>query len=51
MAENHCWHDFVAGAVVGGLIGAGIALLFAPASGKEELSPEPEDLMRVVLQD
>jgi len=35
MAENKNMETFLAGLLIGGVIGAGIALLFAPASGKE----------------
>ena len=35
MAENHGAESFLAGFLIGGVIGAGLALLFAPASGKE----------------
>ena len=35
MAENACSGDFVAGVLVGALVGAAAALLFAPQSGEE----------------
>lgn len=35
MADNHGAESFLAGFLIGGVIGAGLALLFAPASGKE----------------
>jgi gas vesicle protein len=35
MAENKCAGDFVAGFMVGALVGAAAALLFAPMSGEE----------------
>ncbi len=35
MAENRGAESFLAGFLIGGMIGAGLALLFAPASGKE----------------
>ncbi len=35
MAENKCAGDFLAGFVVGALVGAATALLFAPMSGEE----------------
>ena len=35
MAENTGVESFLAGFLIGGVIGAGVALLFAPASGKE----------------
>ncbi|RKZ34691.1 YtxH domain-containing protein [bacterium] len=35
MANNHSGESFLAGFLIGGIIGAGVALLFAPASGKE----------------
>jgi gas vesicle protein len=35
MAENKCAGDFLAGFMVGALVGAAAALLFAPMSGEE----------------
>jgi gas vesicle protein len=35
MADNACAGDFLAGVVVGALVGAAAALLFAPQSGEE----------------
>ena len=35
MAENKCAGDFLAGFLVGALVGAATALLFAPMSGEE----------------
>jgi gas vesicle protein len=35
MAENKCGGDFVAGVLVGALVGAAAALLLAPQSGEE----------------
>jgi len=35
MAEHSGAETFIAGFLIGGVIGAGVALLFAPASGKE----------------
>ena len=35
MAEHSGVDTFIAGFFIGGVIGAGVALLFAPASGKE----------------
>jgi len=35
MADNACSGDFVAGVLVGALMGAAAALLFAPQSGEE----------------
>jgi gas vesicle protein len=33
--KEHGVESFIAGFLLGGIIGAGVALLFAPASGKE----------------
>lgn len=38
MAQNSGIDTFLAGFFIGGVIGAGVALLFAPASGKETRS-------------
>ena len=35
MADNKCAGDFIAGFMVGALVGAAAALLFAPMSGEE----------------
>ena len=35
MSEQHGGESFLAGFLIGGMIGAGIALLFAPAKGDE----------------
>jgi gas vesicle protein len=35
MKDEKGWQTFVAGFLLGGVIGAGLALLFAPASGVE----------------
>lgn len=35
MSDNINGKDFVVGTIIGGVLGAGIALLFAPKSGKE----------------
>ena len=35
MAEEHSIESFLLGALIGGILGAGTALLLAPASGKE----------------
>jgi gas vesicle protein len=48
MADKNDIHNFVAGLLIGGIVGAGIALLFAPASGKETRAYISDSATKVV---